>query len=230
VYECPTIRLVPPPSLAGLDAAISRLSSFSWLILTSVNGVQFFFRRLHELGLDARALGACRVCAVGPKTAAAIREQGVIADLVPNDYKAEGVVAEFARIDMAGARILFPHVDKAREVIPAALAEMGAEVEAPVAYCNVLPDSLPDDVLQALEERRVDCITFTSSSTVENLAAMLGESRFLRTLDGMTVASIGPITSKTCRDLGLPVAIEPASYTLAALTDAIVDYYSAAGA
>jgi uroporphyrinogen III methyltransferase/synthase len=221
---------VAPPSFAELDRALAGLSTYSWLILTSVNGVQHFFARLHELGLDARALGPCRVCAVGPKTAAAIREQGIIPDLVARDYKAEGVVAEFAGRDMAGARVLFPHVDKAREVIPAALAEMGAQVEAPVAYCNVLPDTLPDDALLALEERRVHCITFTSSSTVENLAAMLGESRFLRLLSGVAVASIGPVTSKTCRDLGLPVNMEPATYTLAALTDAIVDYYSPAGA
>jgi uroporphyrinogen III methyltransferase/synthase len=229
VYECPTIRLVPPPSLVELDEAIAGLRTFSWLILTSVNGVRHFFGRLRELGLDARALGGCRVCAVGPKTAAAIREQGIVPDLVPTDYKAEGVVAEFSAMAMAGVRVLFPRVDKAREVIPEALAAMGAQVAAPVSYCNVLPDSVPDGVLQALEDRRIDCVTFTSSSTVENLAAMLGESRFLRLLDGVSVASIGPITSKTCRDLGLPVAVEPAAYTLAALTDAIVDYYSPAG-
>ncbi|HSR36266.1 MAG TPA: uroporphyrinogen-III C-methyltransferase, partial [Desulfurivibrionaceae bacterium] len=134
VYECPTIKLVPPPSQAELDAVIADLAGFHWLILTSGNAVRHFFNRLAALGRDARALANCRVCAVGPKTAAAIREYGINPDLVPADYKAEGVVAAFAELDIAGQRVLFPRADKAREVIPQALAGMGAEVVAPVAY------------------------------------------------------------------------------------------------
>jgi uroporphyrinogen III methyltransferase/synthase len=226
VFECPTIRLVPPPSLAELDAAIADLSSFAWLILTSGNAVRYFFDRLATMGRDARALANCRVCAVGPKTAAAIRGYGITPDLVPADYKAEGVVAEFAKLNIDGQRILFPRADKAREVIPPALTSMGAEVVAPVVYCNVLPDNVPVDALLALEERRIHCVTFTSSSTVENLAAMLGENLFIRLLDGVTVAAIGPITAKTCRDLGLDVQIEPEKYTLDAMTTEIVRFFA----
>ena len=227
IFECPTIKLVPPPSLVELDAAIADLAAFDWLILTSGNAVRHFFDRLAVLGRDARALASCRVCAVGPKTAAAIREHGIVPDLVPADYKAEGVVAEFTKQTMAGKRVLFPRADKAREVIPPALTSMGAEVVAPVAYCNVLPDEVPAEALQALEERRIHCVTFTSSSTVENLAAMLGENRLLRLLGGVAVAAIGPITAKTCRDLGLAVTIEPEKYTLDAMTAEIVEYYVA---
>jgi uroporphyrinogen III methyltransferase/synthase len=226
VVECPTIRLLPPESYAELDAMIGDLAGFDWLVLTSANAVQFFFARLQALGLDARALGRCRVCAVGPKTAAAIRTHGVNPDLVPADYKAEGVVAAFAGTDLAGRRVLFPRADKAREVIPQGLAELGAEVTAPVAYRNVLPDALPPAALEALEAGEVDCVTFTASSTAENLAALLGPERFARFLDGVTVASIGPITSKTCRKLGLEVRIEPTEYTLAALTDEIAHYFT----
>jgi len=225
VFECPTIALVEPDSLAELDAAIAVISSYDWLILTSGNAVRHFFSRLYARGLDARALAACRVAAVGPKSAAAVREYGIIPDLVPADYKAEGVVAEFGRLDICGKKILFPRADKARELIPATLAKMGAFVSAPVSYCNRLPEALPHEALLALEERRIDCVTFTASSTVENLSAILGENRFLRLLDGVKVASIGPITTKTCLDLGLQVDIEPEQYTLEKMTEQIVKFF-----
>ncbi len=225
VYECPTISLVPPPSQEELDRAIAGLAGFKWVIFTSVNAVQFFFARLAAQGLDSRALGGCRICAVGPKTAAALLPHGLRADLVPPDYKAEGVVAEFRRLQPAGQNILFPRADKAREIIPRELAAMGAHVTAPVAYCNVIPEALPHAALQALEERRIDCVTFTSSSTVENLATMLGENRFLHLLEGVAVAAIGPITARTCREVGLHIAMEPKEYTLAAMTEEIVQFF-----
>ena len=226
VIELPTIKLVAPDSCEPIDRAIGELASFQWTIFTSVNAVQFFFARLALLGLDARAFAACRICAVGPKTAAALASRGIVADLVPADYKAEGVVAEFGKLAITGSRILFPRADRAREIIPAALSEMGATVEAPVAYRNITPDALPDEALQALEEKRVDCITFTSSSTADNLAAMLGENRFLHLLEGVTVAAIGPVTAATCRELGLQVHIEPEKYTLSEMTAAIVKYFN----
>jgi len=225
ILECPTIRLVEPENWQLLDVSIKELSGYDWLILTSVNAVRFFFQRLEALGLDARALAGCKVCAVGPKTAEAFKAFGVRADLIPTDYKAEGVVAEFARLDLQGVKILFPRVDKAREVIPCELRRMGAHVDGPVAYRNILPDRLSAEALFALEKRSVDCITFTSSSTVKNLAAMLGEELLVDMLKGVAVASIGPITSKSCRDLGLKVDIEPAEYTLNALTAALEAHF-----
>jgi uroporphyrinogen III methyltransferase/synthase len=226
VIECPTIRLVKPESLVELDAALDCLTSYHWLILTSVNAVRHFFGRLYELGKDTRALASCRVCTVGPKTAAAVRDYGIVPDLVPADYKAEGVIAEFGKVDISGKRVLFPRADKARDLIPSALGEMGATVTAPIAYCNCLPDSLPPEALLALEEHRIDCVTFTASSTVENLAAMLGENRFLHLLENVTIASIGPITTNTCLELGLKVDIEPQYYTLEHLTSEIVRFFS----
>ncbi|MCM2357800.1 MAG: uroporphyrinogen-III C-methyltransferase [Geobacteraceae bacterium] len=225
VYECPTIEIVPPHDTAELDGAISSLPSFDWLIFSSANAVKYFFARLAALGLDSRAIGPARVCAVGPKTAAALVPHGIRPDLVPPDYKGEGVVEAFRKIEVKGKRVLFPKADRAREVIPAGLEALGAEVIAPVAYRNVTPAALPPHILEALEERRIHCATFTSSSTVENLAAMVGENRLLHLLEGVAVASIGPITSRTCRELGLEVHIEPAEYTVAALTREIVEYF-----
>lgn len=225
VYECPTIAIAPPADTAELDRAITVLPSFDWLILTSVNAVRHFFQRLAAAGLDSRALGRCRVAAVGPKTAAAIRDHGITADLVPADYKAEGVVAAFRDRELAGVRVLFPRADRAREIIPAELAKLGAEVIAPVAYRNVLPDGIPAGTLEALERGSIHCVTFTASSTVRNLAALVGENRLLGLLDGVAVAAIGPITAASCRDLGLEVRIEPEEYTLEAMTEAITRYF-----
>ena len=127
---------------------------------------------------------------------------------------------------MHGSRVLFPRADKARDVIQRELKRMGAHVDSPVAYRNIFPERLPPETLFALEKRSVDCITFTSSSTVQNLAAMLGEELMLDMLKGVAVASIGPITSKSCRDLGLKVDIEPESYTLDSLADALEAHFS----
>ncbi len=225
VLECPTIKLVEPESWQLLDLAIRELAGYDWVVLTSGNAVRFFFQRLDALGLDARALGCCRICAVGPRTADELRSFGIKPDLVPADYKAEGVVDEFSRLDMHNSRVLFPRADKARDVIPRELKRLGAHVDSPVAYRNVFPERLPPETLFALEKRSVDCITFTSSSTVQNLAAMLGEELMMDMLKGVTVASIGPITSKSCRELGLKVDIEPESHTLDALTEALEAHF-----
>lgn len=225
VWECPTIRIVPPETTRDLDEAIAALPSFDWLIFTSVNTVQYFFARLQAAGMDSRALGRCKVCAVGPKTAASLNAYGIKADLIPQNYKAEGVIDAFSCLEMQGVRVLYPKADRAREVIPSGLSGMGATVVDPVAYCNVIPGDIDPAVLQALEERRIHCVTFTSSSTADNLARLLGENRFLRLLQGVAVAAIGPVTAHTCRELGLKVDIEPEEYTLAKMTGEIVKYF-----
>lgn len=226
VFECPTISIVPPENWNELDDAMGTLTRFDWIVFTSYNSVTFFFDRLHKLGSDTRALGGCQICAVGPKTAAALLPYGIHADLVPPDYKGEGVVKAFESLQAAGKLVLFPKGDRARNVIPAGLSRLGAEVIAPVAYRNIIPAALPPGIIEELEARRIHCATFTSSSTVENLAAILGENRLLHLLEGVAIASIGPITSKSCRELGLKVDIEPKEYTLAALTEEMVRFFS----
>jgi uroporphyrinogen III methyltransferase/synthase len=226
IYECPTIEIVPPEEFTELDSALRTLASFDWLIFTSANAVKYFFARLAELGLDSRAVGPCQVCAVGPKTRDSLTPYGIRPDLVPADYKGEGIVAAFQALDCSGKRVLYPRADRARDIIPAGLRALGSAFTAPVAYRNVVPGSLSPVILQALEEERIHCVTFTSSSTVENLASMVGENRLLHLFKGVTVASIGPITSQTCRELGLHVHIEPGEYTIEALTAKIVDYFT----
>ena len=225
--ECPTIMLVPPESWDDVDAAINDLAAYDWLILTSVNGVRFFFERLHALGKDSRSLGCCKVCVVGPKTAELVQSQGIVPDLVPEQFTAEGVVAAFNRVGSAGQRVLFPRADGAREVIMTELSRMGAMVNAPVTYRSLRPERLAEAARTALVERQLDVITFSASSTVRNLAALVGGAGSLaELLEGVVVASIGPITTKTCHELGLRVAVEPQQATLADLVTALERYFT----
>jgi len=226
VLECPTIVVTPPESFEELDEALRALEGYDWLIFTSANGVQFFFERLAGLGLDSRALGSCRVAAVGSKTSESLAGHGIRADLLPSGYHAEGVVAKFAEMDVAGQTALYPKADRGRDVILKGLSGLGMEVVAPVAYRTAIPDAISAEALAALEDRRIDCITFTSSSTVTNLATLLGENRLIHLLQGVAVASIGPVTSASCRELGLLVDLEPEKSTVEALTEEIVAYYS----
>jgi len=226
VLECPTIVVTPPESFGALDEEIRALMSYDWVIFTSVNGVQYFFARLAELGLDSRALGSCRIAAIGSKTAEVLASHGIRPDLLPSGFHAEGLVEKFAGVAVAGQKVLYPKADRARDVIPRGLADLGMEVVAPVAYRTAMPESISAETLEALEARQVDCVTFTSSSTVTNLAALVGENRLIHLLQGVTVASIGPVTSATCRELGLQVVIEPEKSTIDALTEEIVAYYS----
>lgn len=227
VVECPTIQLVPPQQWDEIDAAINAMPSFNWLILTSVNGVRFFFSRLQELGRDIHDLQSCKVCAVGPKTTEALLELGITPDLVPQQFTGEGVVAAFQDVDLQGCRILFPKADGARDLIPQQLRSRGAEVLDPVVYRNVIPAKLPDTARQALEQRQLDAVVFSSPSTVRNLAALVsGTAQLQQLLEGVAVASIGPVTTKACQELGLSVAVEPEQATLDEIVSKLEDHFS----
>jgi uroporphyrinogen III methyltransferase/synthase len=226
VFECPTISIIPPDNYAELDQAVGTLERFDWIIFTSYNAVKYFFRRLHAFKLDSRAISSRLVCSVGPKTAAALACYGVRADLLPADYKAEGVVEAFSSLDVTGKKALFPRADRARDIIPNGLRQLGMEVESPIAYRNVIPEELPRETIQALEDNRIHCAVFTSSSTIENLASMVGENRLLHLLEGVAIAAIGPITARSCRELGLRVDIEPSEHTIDALAEEIVNYFA----
>ncbi|WP_161947436.1 uroporphyrinogen-III synthase [Trichlorobacter thiogenes] len=227
VVECPTIQLVPPEAWTKVDAAINDLPSFNWLILTSTNGVRFFFTRLQELGRSTHDLQNCKVCAVGPKTAEALLELGITPDLVPEQFTGEGVVAAFQGIDLQGRRILFPKADGARELIPQQLRSMGAEVVDPVVYRNIIPQALPDAARQALEQHQLDAVVFSSPSTVRNLATLVGGVTQLQAmLENLAVASIGPVTTRACQELGLSVAVEPEQATLGALVSDLELYFA----
>ena len=223
--ECPTITVVPPDDLKPLDMAIENLSSYDWLMFTSVNGVNFFFNRLFEKNNDVRALNNIHTAVIGPATAKRLFDFGLKSDIIPESYRGESVVKAFARKDISGKRILLPRAKEARQVLPLELRKMGAVVDDITAYCNQAVKDDADIVLKRLKERTIDMITFTSSSTVKNFRALLPSEGLKRLMQGVSIASIGPITADTARDLGFDVHIVAESYTIVGLCEAIQQYY-----
>lgn len=220
----PTIEIAPPESWQELDQALEQLKTYQGLILTSANGVTAFFERLRAQSLDLRALAGVEIIAVGPKTAKAIVDYGLRPDLVPADYRAEGVLAELLARGVKGQRFLYPRTEIARELVPTRLREAGAQVDAPVVYRTIAPQNKSAMIRHLLAESELDAVCFSSSSTFDNLYAMFGAE--LEQLQGRAdFFSIGPLTSKTIRQHGFKVALEPRHSTLDDLVAAMVDYY-----
>jgi len=232
VVEIPFIEIRKPRSYKPLDSALKHLQDYDWLILTSVNGVEALWDRLHNLRLTKRQLKHLKVAAIGPATKKAIEKRGLKVHVVPEEYVAESVV-ESLRDQVAGKRVLLARAKVARDVIPRELRRLGAEVDVVEAYETVIPQSSRTKLRAILKDakRRPHVITFTSSSTVKNFVALLGKNtwrgrprpRNANLIDGIRLASIGPVTSSTVRELGLPVDIEAKEYTIPGLVKAIAD-------
>lgn len=225
IVEIPFIEIRAPRSYKPLDVALKNISEYQWLILTSVNGVEAVAERLRRLKIKPQTLSSVRVAAIGPSTREAAEKVGLAVAIVPKQYVAESVV-ESLRGKVEGKRVLLARAKVARDVIPRELRKMGAVVDVVEAYETVVP-VLSRKKLQALmsdPKRRPNVIAFTSSSTVRNFVALLGgRGRPPHTrLDGIQMASIGPITSATLRELKLPVHIEAAAYTIPGLIQAVV--------
>ena len=230
VIQCPTIEIRTLPDYAELDAAIARLADYGWIIFTSVNGVKYFWQRLAALGRDSRAIGACRVAAIGPATADALRERGICPDFIPERYVAEGVVEGLKAREagrLAGMRMLLPRAAKAREVLPEELGKAGAVVDVISAYETVPAASRKDEVLARLAEGSLDCVTFGSSSTVENFLELVPAAS-LKAHPTTLLAAIGPVTADTLRKHGLEPHIQPEAYTIPALVEAIKAHFAKA--
>ena len=226
--EFPTIEVVPPPSWDALDGAIMRLERYQWVLFTSVNGVKFFFERLNALGMDVREMTDLKVGAIGPKTAHAIEQKGIKPDLVPGEYRAEAIVTGMKEEEVKGSRILLPRATKARDVLPIELVNRGAIVDEVPAYQTIKPGQNTGRVREMLEQRAIDMVTFTSSSTVNNFMEMFKAERdqLQKWMENVAVACIGPITAQTAEEKGLSVSLIPSEYTIEALTNAIIQYFS----
>ena len=228
VIEIPFIEIRKPKSFQPLDGALKGLSTYDWLILTSFNGVEAMWKRLDKLGLAKNRVlatpGRLRIAAIGPATQKAIEQRGLKVDVVPKEYVAESVVRSLKR-KVKGKRVLLVRAKVARDVIPRELRRAGARVDVVEAYETVVPQSSRSRLRATLKnpKRRPHVVTFTSSSTVRNFAALLGSTAKRKNpLDGIRTASIGPVTSSTLRELGLPVDIEARQFTIPGLIEAIV--------
>ena len=224
--EFPTIEVVPPTNWDLVDQAIHHIDQYDWVIFTSINGVRFFFQRLKEKGRDLRVLHRARIGAIGPKTAAGLEERGLRLDFIPSEYRAEAVIDGLGAEEVRGKSFLLPRAAKAREVLPEKIKEMGGRIDVVPVYETIRPTAKREEVRDLLKKGVVSCITFTSSSTVENFAQMFPEDHLPSLVQKAAIACIGPITAQTAREYGLAVNIMPEEYTVEALTAEVVEYLS----
>jgi uroporphyrinogen III methyltransferase/synthase len=231
--EAPMTRILPPENWTMLDNVVERIDTFGWIVFTSVNSVDHFMQRLYRAG-DVRLLKTARVCAVGPSTRDRLLRYGLKSDLVPDDFRANGVVAALAKATpLSGLRVLVPCADVGREQLVEALGDAGAEVTGVVAYRTLPPDPEPDpdpDVYRMLLDHQIDAITFTSAASIRNFAQTYGQEQAVDLLQQTVVAVCGPVTAEAAARLGIAVTVMPEEYTVGALVDALVQYYRAPAA
>jgi uroporphyrinogen III methyltransferase / synthase len=233
VVELPAIRIEPRIESDAVRAAVDHIGEYSLICLTSPNGVRLLFEALGEAGLDARALGGATakkqvgetgdgvapagavIAAIGPGTARALRRHGIVADVIPERFVAEALVEVLAGVEVEGSRVLVARAAEARDVLPDALRERGAEVDVVALYETVreTPEESEIELAQA-----ADYVTFTSSSTVTSLVDALGD-RFPK---GARVISIGPVTSEAARAAGLQVDVEAERHDVDGLLEALL--------
>ncbi len=222
----PTIQIKEPHDFSDLDRSISSASCYDWIIFTSVNGVDAFFRRFFSTGHDIRELAGPKFGAIGPVTAQAIRKHGIKVELLAAQFIQEGVLDALRQKDIVGKRFLIPRAEKARDILPEGISGMGGSVSVVTAYRTDLPDHADvKPVRESLANRDIDVITFTSSSTVTHFMELLGKEDAGSLLEGVVLASIGPVTSRTIREFGLEPTLEASEYTIDGLLDAIDHHF-----
>jgi uroporphyrinogen III methyltransferase/synthase len=219
--EMATIEIRPAADYGPLDRALAQLNAYDWLIFTSANGVRFFLERLDRSAVDLRALRA-KICAIGPATRAAVESLHLKVDLMGKDYVAEGLVEAFRPYDLASCRVLLPRAAVARDLVPVELAQRGALVDVVEAYRTAVPEGAAEQAREIFcAARKPDAITFTSSSTVRNFVEVAG----VAALEGVQAVSIGPVTTRTARELGIQVAAEARVFTTGGLIEAILELF-----
>ena len=222
IMQFPTLEIAPPESFEPLDEALGRIGSYDWIIFTSATGVQFFFERFSHLGMDIRSIKA-GICAVGSKTAEALRRFCLNVDLVPEEFRAEGLIKAFCALypsGLEGRRFLLPRAEEARELFPEKVRRMGGIIDVPSAYRAVKPFAHGKRLKRFLKEGRITVATFTSGATFTNFMEMVGEDA-TDLLRGVAIAAIGPATAKKIEQAGLKAEIIPGEATMEALEEAI---------
>lgn len=223
VIEAPAIELrAPEDDYKALDEALAHVQDYHWLIFTSTNGVEHFFSRLFGAGKDTRELGFAKAAAIGSATAEKLREYGIRADVVPQEFRAEGILEALKGKLPPHAKILLPRAQEAREILPEKLREQGHTVDVVPVYQTVTAEDSAEELKAKLAAGEIDLVTFTSSSTVTNLLKLLGGKELL---SGVKLACIGPVTAETVRNNGLEPDMEAGEYTINGLVKVISDYF-----
>jgi uroporphyrinogen III methyltransferase/synthase len=220
VSVMPTVEVREPADWGPVDQALANLGRYQWLVFTSVNGVHFFMRRLRETGRDLRALGPVRLAVIGPATADALRTYHLEPDVVPPEYRSESLAATLKE-RVAGQRVLLARADRGRDLLRQELSAM-AEVEQVAVYSQVDAVEIDLELLEEINQGRIDFITLTSSKIAEALIRMLAPATRRRIRSGdIQLVSISPVTSAAIRKLDLPVAAEAAEFTTAKVVEAL---------
>jgi uroporphyrinogen III methyltransferase/synthase len=221
-FEMPMIRLEPAPDKREFYEAVAYSHAYDWIVFTSTNGVDAFFKAFFEIYHDARDLGAARIAAVGPETAARVRSFHLQVDVQPEKYVAEEIVKALQKeTSVENLKILLPRAEGARELLADKLTRLGAIVDDVSAYRTVPETEDVSGGIRRYREEGADLVTFTSSSTAENFHALNFPAP-----PGLCRASIGPVTSRTMQKLGMTVDIEAKVHDIPGLVDAIVKFYT----
>ncbi|MEN6462730.1 MAG: uroporphyrinogen-III C-methyltransferase [Syntrophomonas sp.] len=220
--EFPTIEICKEPDLSELYSCFSHIEDYSWMIFTSVNTVDIFFGELKLKGYDIRNLKGIKICAIGPATRERLQSIGLQVDIVPQEYKAEGIIEELEGNIQVGQLVLLPRARGARGILPESIRQMGAQVDEVFLYQAVPAIGISNNTLNSIINGQVDLITFTSSSTVTNFVTMVGEENLKNITTRVKVACIGPITADTARKHGFTVDIMASHYTIDGLLEAIL--------
>ena len=255
IIEFPTIEIVPPERYDELDISIDKINAYNWLIFTSRNGVKYFFKRFFEKERDIRDLSGIKICTIGTKTAQEVRKYGLKVDLVPDEFRAEGLIETIIHVSsvqktspphpalahggtegvvlpdplisppeiLKGMRFLLPRAEKAREIFPEKVRELGGEIDVPVAYRTIKPEFRGKRLRRFLREGRITIATFTSAATFHNLREIMGNDAE-ELLRGVAIAVIGPVTAEAVEKAGLRVDIMPREATIEAMVEEIIHW------
>jgi uroporphyrinogen III methyltransferase/synthase len=230
--EAPMIHIEPPEDFGPLDAACEGVGAFNWIVFASANAVDVFMERLLRTSRDVRALSGVKLCAVGPATAERLMLRGLKVDMMPAEYRAEGILAAIAAAGaVRGQKFLLPHADVGREVLAEELRKHGGDVTEVIAYRTVVAEADSEgapDIYRMLLEHRIDVVTFTSGSAVRSFVKVLGAEPAADLLGTTVVAAIGPVTADVAAQYNIKPAIVPAHYTVPALVAAIVAHFEKA--
>jgi uroporphyrinogen III methyltransferase/synthase len=218
----PTIEILPPQDWGPVDKAIETIGSYQWVVFTSANGVEFFFRRARFLGKDPkRDLEELKICAIGPATAQALEREGLPPPVVPERFIAEEVLEALKTQGIKGCRILLPRAEMGRDVLPQGLLQEGGLADVVIAYRTVTPEIAEEDKKKMLAAH---IYTFTSPSTAINFFRIMRDLPLQESLAKSIVASIGPITTQALQGIGIRAKVEAKEYTVAGLIRALEEF------
>ncbi len=228
VVQFPTIKITPIENFDEVDVEVNQMQNYDWVIFTSINGVEHFYNRLSTTKIDSRIFSNTKIAAIGPATAEGLRKRGIEPDFIPAVYKAEGIAEGLNEFGVENKNILIIRAKEARELLPTELNKFGAKVKVLTIYETVATVNNKEKLIEMIEENKIDCVSFGSSSTVKNFFAQIPQEVVKKSADSgkLKFASIGDITSDTLSEFSFKADIQPQDFTIPQLVDAIKEFYT----